>query len=796
MNKNPAHIIDGLKTELSFEPLFNKWKEIIENGGTGSTSILSQFLETARQNSSLSGTITDLKTIQENAELVQQFMSTVFPVALSDNLDLFAAAIPFTYNAFFASHAFGKNFLDENGFFAYTPEGDTATRLLMEKKASAYQLILKQHYNIDLKGQILSVYPYQCRKTGLERFMEVEIDTRFVEVVAPEHLPEMPEEIRSACSKVSDVMQSPEVMQWLKISDFRFRGFSIVVLKDVTEREIINNIKSTLLNLESFTEVDTFAQLQLQVQDLIGVAGLKIGITPFYRVNDEVVFLDVHEKGSILLPDLPAASKKDVALNIEKFFRDRRDPVFIPSLNADEVRRLSFLEGVVNRGWCCLIIWPLFDNGRFLGTLEIATANEDSFDMSIMPKVEPAIALFELALKRSAVKLGSQIDKVIKDQFTAIQPAVEWRFIRAALNYLQKSQYEDDAKMEPVVFDQVFPLYGAIDIRNSSTERNQAIQKDLLEQLSMAGDVIRKARKKLRFPLLKELAFKIRKHTHAVSNIVLSDDETAINNFLKKDVLQFFSHLRETEPWLKEDIDKYLSSVSTNVDMLYHHRKMFDESVTRINSTLARFIDNEQLEAQQVYPHYFERFATDGVDFNVYLGQSICPGIPFNPFYLKNIKLWQLTVLAKAARLSRKLQDSLPLHLQTTQLVLAHSFPISISFRPAERKFDVDGAYNIRYEIVKKRIDKVHILNTNERLTKPGTVAIVYSQLQEATEYLQYVEYLQHEGLFGDKVEMFDLEELQGVAGLKAIRVQVSFDEMREAPQMTKEQQKIESNRS
>ena len=87
--------------------------------------------------------------------------------------------------------------------------------------------------------------------------------------------------------------------------------------------------------------------------------------------------------------------------------------------------------------------------------------------------------------------------------------------------------------------------------------------------------------------------------------------------------------------------------------------------------------------------------------------------MPFDSFYLKNLKIWQLVTLIKAAQLASSLQEQLPLRLQTTQLILAHSQPISISFRAAERKFDVDGAYNMRYEIVKKRIDKVHIRDTH-----------------------------------------------------------------------------------
>src|SRR5829696_2447071 len=119
------------------------------------------------------------------------------------------------------------------------------------------------------------------------------------------------------------------------------------------------------------------------------------------------------------------------------------------------------------------------------------------------------------------------------------------------------------------------------------------------------------------------------------------------------------------------------------------------------------------------------------------------------------------------------LENELPTLLSTTQLILANSFPISISFRTAERKFDVDGAYNIRYEIIKKRIDKVRIKESNERLTQPGKIAIVYSQPKEAIEYKEYIEFLQNQKLLKPGIEQFELEELQGVVGLKALRVEV-----------------------
>ncbi len=118
----------------------------------------------------------------------------------------------------------------------------------------------------------------------------------------------------------------------------------------------------------------------------------------------------------------------------------------------------------------------------------------------------------------------------------------------------------------------------------------------------------------------------------------------------------------------------------------------------------------------------------------------------------------------------------MPEQLLTTQLIFVHSSSIDISFRKDERRFDVEGGYNIRYQVVKKRIDKVHVRETNERLTQPGKIAIIYLNEREAEEYRGYIRYLQEKGVLNAEVENLELEELQGVSGLRALRVGVNVE--------------------
>lgn len=93
-----------------------------------------------------------------------------------------------------------------------------------------------------------------------------------------------------------------------------------------------------------------------------------------------------------------------------------------------------------------------------------------------------------------------------------------------------------------------------------------------------------------------------------------------------------------------------------------------------------------------------------------------------------------------------------------------------------EKRFDVDGTYNARFEIVKKRIDKAYIKDTSERICEPGKITIVYASPSEETEYRGYIKTMQDQQLLGSEVEVLEVEDLQSVSGLKALRINILHD--------------------
>tara|TARA_A100001015_G_C15030378_1_gene732871 strand:- start:2320 stop:3114 length:795 start_codon:yes stop_codon:yes gene_type:complete len=237
---------------------------------------------------------------------------------------------------------------------------------------------------------------------------------------------------------------------------------------------------------------------------------------------------------------------------------------------------------------------------------------------------------------------------------------------------------------------------------------------------------------------------------------------------------------------IKEHIQSYLNRIDKSKNIFYEKRKTYDQSVFIINEAISLLVDHEQKSAQKAISHYFEKSITDGLDYNIYVGDSIIDHQKISPIFVRHLYLWQLTTLCKAAWINNYLNEHLILPLELCHLILINSTPITILFNNEEKHFKVDGAYNARYEIIKKRIDKAtvfhqkdpsfhksHPTHKSNRLTQPGYIAIVYSQEHEQKMVKELVEYLQEIRYLEPEAEDLVIDDLQGVKGLNAIRAKI-----------------------
>ena len=188
------------------------------------------------------------------------------------------------------------------------------------------------------------------------------------------------------------------------------------------------------------------------------------------------------------------------------------------------------------------------------------------------------------------------------------------------------------------------------------------------------------------------------------------------------------------------------------------------------------YLDREEAEMQAVIPHYFNKHQTDGLDYIVYLGESMLENGEFNELYLKNLRLWQIMVSCGIAWHADRIKAGLAVPLELTHIILVNNSPMSVRFRFDEKRFDVDGAYDVGHEIVRSRIDKAMVKGRDERLTQPGKIAVVYSRVQEAEEMRRHIDFLINRGFLHNDLEILEIDDLPGVQGLKAFRMSVNLE--------------------
>ena len=760
------------ESRLSLAPLIRYWDEQAKDPSLCGEMARSLQARVHRV-PALLAPIDDITVLDEHGELVDALMGAVFPPVFWDQAYM-GALIPFTLRTVYGTRAF-ESIMGADGVL-YGRLNLEMSALKDFRLLNAYALILERLHGIKFPVDYPLILTMPEPETGLDRHFKIQFDGRFVDVEAVRPLPPLSDETRKRLTAQGVDLDGLKAL--IPPGSVRFSGFTVVKASDVTDQEVLSSIKRDLIDKESIVSNARFEKLQAKLRTLFRRANLHLTLVAFE--SDRILMLNsghqLQQAQGCIFAGSAHGKMADFAGSVYERASLRGEPIFIEDLAALTTRS-SKEEAILRKGMRSLVVAPLHYQRELIGMLSLSSPIAGDVNALLAPRLQEVLPLFSVAVKRSVDELHSRVEGFIKEQFTAIHPVVEWRFRKAVLEGMERGAEGEDkpAGIEPIVFRDVHPLYAVSDIRGSSTHRAWAIQADLLTQLGLAREVLRAAYEVRPLPILDQLTHRIDGHTAEIEVTLRSGDEMGVLVFLKTDLEPLFGHLQTFGPTVHEKIDAYRAAVDPGIGLVYARRKEFDESVTRINEAVSSYIDLEEQAAQGMFPHFFEKQKTDGVDYTIYLGGALREDGVFDPLYLKNMRLWQLMVACGVALRVERLKDRLPVRLDITNLILIQHAPLSIRFRADEKRFDVDGAYNVRYEIIKKRIDKAILRGTTERLTQPGKIALVYSHPSEAAEWREYIEYLQRLGYLTRDVEELELDELQGAQGLRALRVAVDL---------------------
>ena len=761
------------KSELSLVPLLKFWEKKFGDDTSPKGAFVRTVREQVSQVPELLGPITDVGVVDRHRQLVDVLMAGIFPPAFYEQ-EFSAVLVPFQLRSFYATPPFDRHLRGADGTLNGRVNLDapmvSAMRLFF-----AYALVLERVYGVNLIVDYPLVLTVPDPETGLDRHFKMEFDWRFVEVKTVGDPPALSDDVRRRLRR--DLLDPDLLREILPPDRFVFSGFTIFRAIDVTDQEVLSSLERDLIDKESIVSHTRFRTLQDKLRTLFRRSELRFGLAAID--GDQVLVLNYGAEceHACIFADSRHHTVEEFRGSVYERAVTQRSPLIVEDLTEMPNRTPADNE-LIEWELRNIIVAPLLYQDRVIGTLELGSPKPGDLDATHLPKLHQILPLFSMAVQRSMEELNARIQAFIKEKCTAIHPVVEWRFRKAVLKGIEhQAEGADDAgvELEPIVFERVYPLYGLSDIRGSSTQRSLAIQTDLLTQLRLARDVIRWAHDMRPLPGLHQLLYRLDRYAAKIQTNLSSGDEVSTIAFLRAEAEALFDHLQTFGPGVRERIEAYRAALDPRLGTVYDRRRLFEDSVTRVADGISSYLDLEEQTAQTMFPHYFEKQKTDGVDHQIYVGAALLEDGRFDPLYLKSLRLWQLMVTCGVALRVNRLKDKLPVPLEVTHLVLVQHSPLSIRFRFDEKRFDVDGAYDIRYEIVKKRIDKAVIKSTEERVTQPGKIAIVYAHPSEAHEYRGYIEYLQSLGYFTGEVEDVELDELQGVHGLRALRVAIDL---------------------
>jgi len=748
--------------QLSLSPIIEKLEKSLADLKGERAAEVESLLQEIDHAPELRSGITKIEEVERNQDLISRLMSDYFPKVLTMN-EIKAVGIPYRDIIFNYTERF-KNILEAagSGFEINIRDFDEHQFYVL-----SCCLILNEFYGTQLDFGKPLFYDIPAAN-GIVKHYRILYNADYLEILPTERsLPITPEDIDLLLNNYDDLelwkSKFPKE-SWI------LKGFALMTLFDATVENAVSLFKEKLLVLN----VDGFQQsVEAIFQSIFRIPELQIGFTVYNREEGKFTTAAFGQKmKSFILSGSNQKFDVDVlcgnsyqCLLEEKGYYAVSDTVEFSSAHPEEYLSGQFLS----QGIHSFILAPAVKNNVLLGILEIVSPRTKELNSINANKLDVVMPFLIDALDRLMDDLQNQIQAFIQDKYTAIHSSVYWKFRAEAQRFLSGHKKNEDYVLPEIIFPDLYPLFGQVDIKGSSESRNNSVQNDLKKQVSTLLILLKdlqgysamvpwQEEEQQLSIFLEDLASPLKASTEQyISNYITNLIHVRLNEVTDPDVLPLLSaYFKETA---KED------------GAFHTYRRKYETTVAKINQKLANIIDDEQIQAQAYFPHYYERFKTDGVEHNLYIGPSIAPTRDFDANNLYSLRLWQIRVLCKMEIAHHHLKPKLPYPLDVATLILVYSTPISIRFRMDEKRFDVDGTYNARFEIVKKRIDKAYIRNSTERITAAGKVTIVYSSDSEQGEYLRYIKTLQEENLLDNTIEQLDIEDLQGVSGLRALRV-------------------------
>jgi len=746
------------QVELSFYQLIENLEKLAADPSNEGAHSAQALLRDIAPYPELKNGLTDPAQLEQHAVLIRRLLADCFPAALTFN-EIKAISLPYETLIFNHTERF-KNILRDAGpgFSINIRDFDVDQAYI-----ASCCIILNEFYGTRLDFSKPLFYDIPTAD-GVIKHYRILYNADFMDIFPTERtVPLNKEDIDLLLNSYDNIAL------WRKKfppGSWLLKGFTIMSLFDATVENAVSILKEKLLAIQA----DGLEQsIENIFRSIFRMPHIQIGLTVFDQEEGTLSTNTIgrHARSFILQEDNDISPADILCNNAYRCLVKNRgyfavaDTAEYLAANPGSLMATRLLAQNVNS----FILAPVVKNQQLFGLLEVVSDMPKALNSINANKLDVVMPFITDNIERLVAEWHNQVQAVIQDRYTVIHRSVYWKFRAEAKKLIAALQEGRQAPLNEIIFPDVYPLYGQIDIKGSSEARNDSLRQDLKKQLHALSVLLESLPEDV-FAADKQT---LQEHSRQLALPLRADTEQLLNNYLDHQI-----HIRLQPFRGHAQVDKYFAAADKEQGAFHAHRRKYEQTISEINSNLANVIDRRQTTAQGIFPHYYERFKTDGVEHNLYIGTSIAPRQDFELEQLQAIRLWQLEVLCEMDAAHRCIKAVLPIQLDVTALALVYHATIAIRFRMDEKRFDVDGSYNARFEIVKKRIDKAHVKDSIERIVQAGSLTIVYSSHAEEEEYLHYVRILQSRGKLVSRIERLDVEDLQGVSGLKALRMKIT----------------------
>ena len=171
------------KSFISFKPLIDVLtRTLSHSSSSGAKKLYQGILDYTVTHPELLIAIEDLSILDDHREWMEMILSIVFPPTANEHESLYSVAVPFTYQTIYTSRLFQMLFIEPGTTNIKVPDEETGRELEHDRLIGSYNLILKKYSNYNAPDMVASVHPYHDAHSGLTKYMELQMDTRYVDV--------------------------------------------------------------------------------------------------------------------------------------------------------------------------------------------------------------------------------------------------------------------------------------------------------------------------------------------------------------------------------------------------------------------------------------------------------------------------------------------------------------------------------------------------------------------------------------------------------------------------------------